>query len=70
MRSKFYPKGMAFPTTCPTNLTEKILASKRLGCGKDLYGNDQYICAPNEAKTSLVEICNDGIMGIIEEGKL
>lgn len=70
MRSKFYPKGMAFPTTCPTSLTEKVLASKRLGCGKDFYENDQYICAPNEAKTSLVEICNNGIMGIIEEGKL
>lgn len=61
---------MAFATTCPTNLTDKILASRRLGCRKDIYGNDLYICAPNELKTSLVEICNDGIMGIVEEGKL
>lgn len=59
---------MAFATTCPTNLTDKILASRRLGCRKDIYGNDLYICAPNELKTSLVEICNDGIMGIVEEG--
>lgn len=61
---------MDFVTTCPSNLTEKILASNRLGCENDIYGNNQYICAPNEAKTSLVEICNDGIMGIVEEGKL
>lgn len=59
---------MDFVTTCPSNLTEKILASNRLGCENDIYGNNQYICAPNEAKTSLVEICNDGIMGIVEEG--
>lgn len=59
---------MNFVTTCPSNLTEKILASNRRGCENDIYGNNQYICAPNEAKTSLVEICNDGIMGIVEEG--
>lgn len=59
---------MSFVTTCPSNLTEKILASNRLGCENDVYGNNQYICAPNKAKTSLVEICNDGIMGILEEG--
>lgn len=59
---------MAFVTTCPSNLTEKISASNRLGCENDIYGNNQYICAPNKAKTSLVEICHDGIMGIVEEG--
>lgn len=59
---------MPFVTTCPSNLTEKILASNRLGCENDIYGHNQYICAPNKAKTSLVEICNDGIMGILEEG--
>lgn len=69
-RSNFYLEGMSFVTTCPSNLTEKILASNRLGCENDVYGNNQYICAPNKAKTSLVEICNDGIMGILEEGKL
>lgn len=59
---------MPFVTTCPSNLTEKLLASDRLGCKNDLYGNNRYMCAPNEAKTSLVEICIDGIMGILEEG--
>lgn len=69
-RSTFYLKGMPFVATCPSNLTEKLLASDRLGCENDLYGNNRYMCAPNEAKTSLVEICIDGIMGILEEGKL
>lgn len=54
---------------CPTGASEKYLASTRLGCGSDTYGNDQYICAPNEEKTSLVEQCNEGIMGIIDKGK-
>lgn len=61
-------EGMAVVTQCPTNALEKFFASLRLGCGSDIYGNDQYICAPNEAKTSLVELCNEGIMGIIDEG--
>lgn len=61
---------MAFVTTCPSNLNEQILASNRLGCDNDTYGHNQYICAPNEAKTSLVEICNDGIMGIVDKGKV
>lgn len=60
---------MSVVTKCPTNLTELGVASKRLGCGKDIYGNNQYLCAPNEAKTSLEELCNDGIMGILENGK-
>lgn len=60
---------MAVVTQCPTDAVEKLFASLRLGCGSDIYGNDQYICAPNEAKTSLVELCIEGIMGIIDEGK-
>lgn len=60
---------MAVVTQCPTDAVEKLLASLRLGCGFDIYGNDQYICAPNEAKTSLVELCIEGIMGIIDKGK-
>lgn len=59
---------MAVVTQCPTDAVEKLFASLRLGCGSDIYGNDQYICAPNEAKTSLVELCIEGIMGIIDEG--
>lgn len=60
---------MANVTQCPTDASEKHLASTKLGCGSDTYGNDQYICVPNEAKTSLVELCNEGIMGIVDKGK-
>ena len=53
---------------CPTNLTEVEEASKRLGCGLDNFGNNQYMCLPDENKTSLFEFCYDGIMGIQEKG--
>lgn len=61
---------MAFVDNCPTILHKINMASKRLGCGHDLYGNDQYICVPNVEKTSLVELCYDGIMGIQKKGRL
>ncbi|XP_062570466.1 uncharacterized protein LOC134232504 [Saccostrea cucullata] len=57
-----------FVHSCPQNLTEAIKASTRLGCGRDKYGNDQYICLPNIEKTGLVEFCHNGIMGIIQRG--
>lgn len=58
-----------FPVNkCPERLTEVKEASKRIGCGRDKFNNDQYMCIPNEEKTSLVEFCYDGIMGIKEEG--
>nr|XP_022294259.1 uncharacterized protein LOC111104540 isoform X2 [Crassostrea virginica]XP_022294260.1 uncharacterized protein LOC111104540 isoform X2 [Crassostrea virginica]XP_022294263.1 uncharacterized protein LOC111104540 isoform X2 [Crassostrea virginica] len=53
---------------CPNNLTELEARSDRLGCGDDKYGNNQYICLPNVEKTSLVEFCFNGIMGIIAKG--
>lgn len=59
---------MGFVSECPKSQTEVGLASKRLGCDSDKYGNNQYICAPNDSKTSLVEICIDGIMGIQNKG--
>lgn len=43
-------------------------ASKRLECGNDTFGNNQYLCLPNKNKTSLIEFCFDGVMGIHEEG--
>ncbi|XP_062589888.1 uncharacterized protein LOC134251488, partial [Saccostrea cucullata] len=62
-------KGMDdFVDSCPSNLTEVIKATLRLGCGQDKYGNDQYICLPNIEKTGLVELCHNGIMGFIEKG--
>ncbi|XP_061195053.1 uncharacterized protein LOC133203249 [Saccostrea echinata] len=54
--------------SCPQNLTDIRNASTRLGCGRDKYGNDQYICLPNIEKTGLVELCHNGIMGIIQRG--
>lgn len=57
-------RRMSFVNNCPTNLTEIEIASNRLNCTNDIYGNNRYICVPNFEKTSLVEFCYDGIMGI------
>lgn len=59
---------MAFVDSCPTTISEVVNSSQRLGCGNDIYGNNQYICVPNTEKTSLVELCYDGIMGIVRKG--
>lgn len=61
---------MAFVNNCPTTLHGIEIASKRLGCKYDQYGNNQYLCVPNVEKTSLVELCYDGIMGIQQKGRL
>jgi hypothetical protein len=55
--------------SCPGNATAAAEASSRLGCGRDEYGNDQYICAPNDSKTSLVEFCHDGIVSPVLAGE-
>lgn len=61
---------MAFVNVCPKNEHDVIQASKRLECGFDIYGNNQYMCIPNKEKTSLVEFCFQGVMGIVEKGQL
>ena len=53
---------------CPQSLTERNDASKRLGCGRDMFNRSQYMCIPNNETTSLVEYCFNGIMGIKEKG--
>ena len=53
---------------CPRNLTAVLAASSRLGCGKDVYGNSQYMCLPNVRKSSLVEFCYGDVMGMQEKG--
>lgn len=53
---------------CPENEHDVLGASRRLGCGNDIYGHNQYMCIPNKEKTSLVEFCFQGVMGIVEKG--
>ena len=65
----FFYAVMHFVDGCPNNITERDARSNRLECGNDRYGNNQYMCLPNVAKTSLIELCVDGIMGIILKGK-
>lgn len=60
---------MSFVDNCPSNPAEIEIASKRLKCMNDIYGNNQYICVPNFDKTSLVEFCFDGVMGIHKKSK-
>lgn len=59
---------MKYTKVCPKNQAEVNQASKRLECGNDKYGNNQYMCLPNKDKTSLVEFCNNGVMGFTEKG--
>lgn len=61
---------MSFVDNCPTSLAEIEVASNRLECKNDIYGNNQYICVPNLNMTSSVEFCFDGIMGIHKNSKL
>lgn len=61
---------MASINVCPKDQDKVQMAAKRLRCNKDIYGNNQYMCVPNKNKTSLVEFCYDGIMGLEDKGKL
>lgn len=54
---------------CPRNASEIVEAQKRLNCGDDKYGNNQYLCLPDAEKTGLFEFCYDGIMGWRQNGK-
>lgn len=65
----FHFIGLIFVNDCPTEPTEVVEASQRLKCDEDRYGHNQYMCVPNKEKTSLVEFCYDGIMGIQKEGR-
>lgn len=59
---------MSLVKVCPKNEHDVMQASKTLGCDYDRYGNNQYMCLPNKNKTSLVEFCYQGVMGIVEKG--
>ena len=54
--------------TCPKTPEEIKKASEALACGNDVFQHNQYMCLPNIEKTSLVEFCFGGIMGIQVEG--
>ncbi|XP_062615839.1 uncharacterized protein LOC134277529, partial [Saccostrea cucullata] len=43
--------------TCPGNKTEYADSATRLGCGVDENGRSQYVCVPNNNRSSLVEFC-------------
>lgn len=60
---------MEYVKACPKTLTEIRRASERLKCKNDTYGNNQYMCLPNEKKSSLVQFCYEGKMGIELKGK-
>nr|XP_022295197.1 uncharacterized protein LOC111105290 isoform X2 [Crassostrea virginica] len=49
---------------CPKTIKEIHKSSRKLNCSKDEYGNNQYLCLPNVEKTSLVEFCHTGTMGL------
>ena len=65
---KPFLKRMTSVVSCPKNRTEVEEAGKRLGCGQDKYGNNQYMCLANVEKTSLVEFCHNQTMGIVPSG--
>nr|XP_022295196.1 uncharacterized protein LOC111105290 isoform X1 [Crassostrea virginica] len=53
---------------CPKTIKEIHKSSRKLNCSKDEYGNNQYLCLPNVEKTSLVEFCHTGTMGLQPDG--
>ncbi|XP_078315660.1 uncharacterized protein LOC111104349 [Crassostrea virginica] len=59
---------MAMIDACPKNLDEIRNASAKLECGLDRFGNSQYVCLPNAEKSSLIEFCYKGLMGLKEKG--
>lgn len=59
---------MARIIACPKNLEDVRNASASLGCGHDSFGNSQYVCLPNTEKSSLIELCYKGLMGLKEKG--
>ena len=61
-------KKMSKVDVCPKNLTERQNASRRLRCGFDEYGNNQYVCLPNKEKSSFIELCYNGLIGLFEKG--
>ena len=70
MKTPFLLQEMAPVDVCPQKMTKVLEASKKLRCGNDDYGNNQYLCLPNVNKTSFVEFCYNGTIGMQEKGIL
>lgn len=68
--ASLFHTDMPHVSKCPTTPDGVEEGKKRLGCGNDKYGNNQYMCLANTEKVSLVEFCYDGIMGIQSKGNL
>jgi hypothetical protein len=64
MSLKFYPVD-----SCPGDAESWRKAGVRLNCSNDKLGRKRYQCAPNQAKTNLVEFCLKGPIGRYEKGK-
>ncbi|XP_062611902.1 uncharacterized protein LOC134273715, partial [Saccostrea cucullata] len=55
-------------SSCPLNKTEYTTSATRLGCGVDENGRSQYVCVPNNERSSLVEFCYQSTVGFYEKG--
>lgn len=55
--------------SCPKTASGTVEAQKRMNCGDDKYGNNQYLCLPDEEKTAFFEFCYNGIMGWRQNGR-
>ncbi|XP_062573904.1 uncharacterized protein LOC134235775 [Saccostrea cucullata] len=54
--------------SCPTTNVTWYEAGARLNCSHDFFNRLQYLCIPNQEKTTLLEFCYDKIMGLYEKG--
>ncbi|XP_062611095.1 cyclic GMP-binding protein C-like, partial [Saccostrea cucullata] len=53
--------------SCPTTNHTWYEAGARLNCSHDVYNRLQYLCIPNQEKTTLLEFCYDKIIGLYEK---
>ncbi|XP_061193243.1 uncharacterized protein LOC133201456 [Saccostrea echinata] len=55
--------------TCPRDKTEFNESATRLSCGVDENGRNQYVCAPNNEQSALVEFCYRHLIGLYQKGQ-
>ncbi|XP_062602580.1 uncharacterized protein LOC134264294 [Saccostrea cucullata] len=54
--------------SCPQNEKEFTASGDRLNCSLDENGRNQYVCAPDNEQSMLVEFCFKGLVGLYEKG--